>query len=1296
MICSSAVPRFLASFAFVGAAFALVPGGASAAAPAWDLTVTSQPTNFVSGSPSEAGLPAYEIVATNVGGAATSGPFSITDNLPPGIAPIPSSSLEKCDVTETSVTCEYPNVIYPGQSVLLGIEVKVTAPDGSKVLNIAEVAGGGALPQVAETDTTVSATPRPFEFLQGRSSFGGLLNDSSGGPVDAAASHPYQLTLDLAFPTRQLPGETGVGGPAANGGGVRDLSNELPRGMIVNPTATPELCTEAQLQLGACPDGSAVGTIDVITPQGGGPQVNQSPLYNMVAPPGTPAVLAFDAVGLQVFVHVKGEVRSDGDFGLSSTTNDILARSVTPVLAIQAQLWGVPSDPSHDFNRGECVFRSGNFSCPAGAPSSAAFLTLPGSCPGSALPIGATADSWEEPEHLLSASAPITDPSGNLAQVDGCNGPSFEPTVSAQSTTNLTDSPSGFNFSLHQPQAPAINPGDGVLMECLPGSWKNEPTGYSFQWLRNGSPIAAAESSSFQVGSGEAGAAFQCEVTAENTEGVSRSASLPLQRVTGADTAAPIPGLANVQGAISGKEGATCSPAKWSGEPSFSYQWFKDGAPIPGATNASLKAEPTPAASYQCEVIATNPGGTTVAFSEVDAVGSEAEPAPKVPSPQGFPTAFIPESQYPPATAQLKDATVTLPAGMAVNPSQADGLAACTPAQIGMTTAVGESPPHFTKAPNTCPDASKIGKVEVKTPLLAEYSEDGTTLITDPETGNPIPRTLPGSLYIAQQGQNPFGSLLAIYLAIEDPTSGTVAKLAGEVITDPQTGQVTTVFKENPQLPIEDIHLALFGGARGALITPPTCGANATATDLVPWTSPEGQDAHPTDSFQTATTPVGGTCPTSEAQLPSAPTFSAGTTNPQAGAFSPFVLHLYRTDGTQRLTGFDTVLAPGLTGRLAGVPACTDAAIAKAESRSGLEGGAAEKTDPSCPAASRLGSVDVAAGAGPNPFHTQGTAYLAGPYKGAPLSMVVITPAIAGPFDLGTVVVRAALNVDPNTTQIHAISDPFPTILHGIPLDLRSVAVSLDRPNFTLNPTSCNEMAITGSATTALSLTTPLTQRFQVGGCQTLPFKPKLSLELKGKTKRTSHPRLIANLTARPGDANIAKAQVKLPGAAFLDQGHIGTSCTRVQFAAKTCPPGSVYGTVSATTPLLDYTLTGNVYLRASNHQLPDLVADLNGPATQPIEIALAGKTDAVKGALRNTFEAVPDQPVTKFHLELFGGKRGLIILSSGLCKSPKASVNLTGQNGKVSDTTPTVKTSCPKKHKGKSGHRGRRAHSQR
>lgn len=629
--------------------------------------------------------------------------------------------------------------------------------------------------------------------------------------------------------------------------------------------------------------------------------------------------------------------------------------------------------------------------------------------------------------------------------------------------------------------------------------------------------------------------------------------------------------------------------------------------------------------------------------------------------------------------AHLKDAVVTLPEGMAANPAQADGLGACDSSQIGLASAVGATPIRFDKNSAACPDSAKLGTVEVASPLLVQRDAD-TKLIVDPETGNPEPEPLNGSVYLAKPFDNPFGSLLAMYLVIDDQKTGIVAKLAGRIEPDPATGQLTTRFVENPQLPIEDIDLHLFDGPRAALITPPTCGTHTTTTTLTPWSTPEGVDKHPASSFQITQQPGGGNCATSAEGAPNAPAFTAGTLTSQAGAYSPFVLKISREDGSQRLTGIDTKLAPGLTGKLAGIAQCSESQIAQAAARSHPNEGILERQSPSCPASTRVGTVNVGAGAGPTPFYTQGDAYLAGPYKGAPLSLVTIVPAIAGPFDLGTVVVRVALQVEPETAQIHAVSDPLPTILEGIPLDVRSVALRMDRSEFTLNPTSCDPMAITGTATSAFGQAAALTQPFQVGGCSSLPFKPKLSLQLKGSIKRSSNPRLIANLTARPGEANIARAQVKLPGAVFLDQSHIGTVCTRVQFAADACPSRSVYGKASATTPLLDQPLSGSVYLRSSSHQLPDLVAKLEGPASLPIEVDLVGKTDAVKAALRNTFEAVPDAPVSHFHLELFGGKRGLVEMSDGFCADRHATVKLDGQNGKIHDTRPVVAAKCKKR----------------
>jgi hypothetical protein len=517
-----------------------------------------------------------------------------------------------------------------------------------------------------------------------------------------------------------------------------------------------------------------------------------------------------------------------------------------------------------------------------------------------------------------------------------------------------------------------------------------------------------------------------------------------------------------------------------------------------------------------------------------------------------------------------------------------------------------------------------------------------------------------------------------------------VAKLPGKVTADPVTGQLVTRVTESPELPLEDVELHLFGGPRASLTTPPTCGTYTTTSTLTPWSTPEGADAHPTDSFQTTTSPDGGACPRSAGEAPNKPSFSAGTLSPQAGAYSPFVLKIVRGDGSQRIAAIDTVLPKGLSGKLAGVAYCPESGIAQAIARNKPNEGALERQSPSCPASSEVGNVDVAAGSGITPLHAQGHAYLAGPYKGAPLSVVTIVPAVAGPFDLGAVAVRVALNVDPETAQIHAVSDPLPQILDGIPLDVRSIALEMGRPQFTLNPTSCDPTAVLGSAISPLGSSAALSSPFQVGGCSALPFKPKISISIKGQTKRAGHPALKAVATAKPGEANIGSVSVALPPTEFLDQSNIKTICTKVQFAAHSCPKGSIYGKARATTPLLDGTLSGPVYLRSSTHQLPDLVVALKGPASQPIEVALAGRVDTFRKGIRNTFEAVPDAPVTKFVLEMQGGKKGLIENSTDICKSAnKATVKMTGQNGKVHDFEPVLKTSCKgKARKGKKKHK--------
>ncbi len=585
-------------------------------------------------------------------------------------------------------------------------------------------------------------------------------------------------------------------------------------------------------------------------------------------------------------------------------------------------------------------------------------------------------------------------------------------------------------------------------------------------------------------------------------------------------------------------------------------------------------------------------------------------------------------SQDTPATSNLKDATVTLPPGLVLNPSAANGLDGCSSSQIGLTSAIGQAPIRFNGDSPSCPDASKIGTAEVDTPLL-----------DDP---------LNGSVYLAKPDDNPFGSLLAIYIVVEE--HGVLIKLAGHVVADPDTGQLVTTFSDNPQLPFADFKLNFKSGPHGTLRTPDTCGAYSTTSSLTPWSG--NAAATPHDDYAISQGP-GGACAATEADQPNSPSFDAGTVEPIAGAFSHFVLNLNRDDGTQQFSSVTVSPPPGLVAKLAGTASCAEAGIAQAQGRDQRGDGATELSDPSCPASSQVGVVDVAAGAGPSPYWTQGKVYMAGPYKGEPLSFVIITPAVAGPFDLGVVVTRVAIHIDPTTAQITTTSDPLPTILDGIPLDIRSARVKLDKPNFTLNGTSCDATSINGSLLSTLSQTAQLSQPFQLAECSSLGFKPSLKLGLKGGHLRNGHPAFTSVLTYPSGDyANLRKAQVVLPPSMQLDQSHIQAPCTRPQFAAGQCPDASVIGSVTATSPLLDYQLSGPVYLRTGNNPLPDIVLALHGPASQPIEIDQVGKIDTVNARLRTTFESVPDAPLSKAVISLVGGSKGLLVNNTNLLQA--------------------------------------------
>ncbi len=617
--------------------------------------------------------------------------------------------------------------------------------------------------------------------------------------------------------------------------------------------------------------------------------------------------------------------------------------------------------------------------------------------------------------------------------------------------------------------------------------------------------------------------------------------------------------------------------------------------------------------------------------------------------------------------SDIRKAVVTLPPGMTANPSVAEGLEVCSLADLtneSVDSAAGSG----------CPEASKIGTIEVESPLVSDV--------------------LRGALYQAKPYENEFNALIAFYFVIKNPKLGVIIKQGVKVVPDPVTGQLTAITDNIPQIPFSHFRLHFREGGRSPLISPPGCGEFTVKAELTPWSG--GAPVESDSTFQIVSGPAEGPCPTGGI-APFHPGFEAGTTNNAAGAYSPFYMRLTRKDGEQDMTRFSAVLPPGVLAKIAGLTKCPEAAIANAKTRTGPHGGQEELEHPSCPASSRIGRTLAGAGVGSQLTYVPGSLYLAGPVGGDQLSVVAITPAVAGPFDAGTVVVREAVTANPVTAEAEVDglhSDPIPHILKGIPLNLRDLRVYVDRQNFTFNATNCE--ASKARATLFGSFLLPLDPvddvpvgleaRYQAANCAALGFKPKLAINLKGGTKRGGHPALKAVVTPRRADANFAGAVVTLPHSAFLDQAHIRTICTRVQFAANGgngggCPVGAVYGRAKVWTPILDEPLSGPVYLRSSNHNLPDLVMALHGI----FDINLASRIDSRHGGIRSTFADIPDAPVSRFVLEMQGGKKGLIVNSRNLCAGKnRADSQLTGQNFKAYDFRQVVRASCApaRKHK--------------
>jgi hypothetical protein len=602
--------------------------------------------------------------------------------------------------------------------------------------------------------------------------------------------------------------------------------------------------------------------------------------------------------------------------------------------------------------------------------------------------------------------------------------------------------------------------------------------------------------------------------------------------------------------------------------------------------------------------------------------------------------------------SQIRGAVVKFPEGLTINPDAADGQRACTDDQANFDT----------EGPDECPDNSKIGNITIHSVALSD-SLEGAIYFGEPK---------PGDQYRIFMMANGYG----IH-----------AKLVGSVRPDPVTGKVSVYFEDLPQVPFDEFDVHLFASDRGMMATPTQCTIYETEALFIPWNA-----AHPPvtskQTFGIDSGPNGGPCP---GQVrPFHPRLEAGTTSSHAGDFSSFILKLDRDDGDQYLGGRNFKMPPGFTGSLRGISYCSEAAIAHAASNLGRT----ELASPSCPAASVIGSSNVAAGPGAHPFHAVGKIYLAGPFKGAPLSLAAVTPALAGPYDYGVVVVRVALHVDPLTAQVSAVSDTVPSIIGGVPIRMRSIQVNTDRPNFTINPTNCDPLSVDSEGIGDQGTVANFSSFFHVDNCSGLGFAPAMAMRVRGNrrsTSRSSNPALELDLRTRPGDANIKSLAVTLPSAFAIDQRHLGNICSEKELAASNCAGRTPIGKAMTTTPLLDQPLAGPVYAVSGSGGLPKLAFILNGQ----VDLLPRAETKTLSsangaGRLATTVPVIPDAPIGHFHLSVFGGKTGYLVNTRSLCgKTPVADIAYVAQSGKTLSQKVKIKAPCGKKKARHKRHRG-------
>ncbi len=915
----------------------------------------------------------------------------------------------------------------------------------------------------------------------------------------------------------------------------------------------------------------------------------------MLAPAGVPAELAANIGGLGFVFHITGRVRADGDYGLSAQVKSIL--NTYPIYAVSTTIWGEPAAPAHNPERGTCGSttrpqkaeerkeweaenrekgyaeqqRGYQFECSA-EPDETALLTMPSACPGRPLLSTVSVTAWNgQSARAASSSPPPT----------GCSGLHFEPSLSLQPETTVSEAPTGLGVDLGMPQPETLG---GLSAANLDSAIVTLPAGMTLNPATAGGRQACSPAQIGLLASSDERQTLTLQRPAASTfvlqykqgEETRSTAPIPADAsaatVQGAIEALPAVGAGNVAvsevaggwearftGALVGREvplltGEVSDDAVQQLAVSATGGTFKLAYEDPETKTvhetASLPFYATAAAVQ--EALEALPG---IGAGDV-AVAGGALGNPYTGARDPFTVAFLGElAGKEVQTLQAVSALTGAGAGVTVT--------AQSPGTVPLAVSVAEqgAAPRFTpevensetKMPQAtlCPDASKLGTAEVKTPLLNH--------------------PLPGTVYLAGQEQNPFGSLFAVYLVIDDPVTGVIVKLAGHIEVGGETegasnglapGQIRTTFSENPELPVEEVKLDFTGGPRAPLVTPAACGVYQTVGRLTPWSSDRNLETEPFTSespqlveslskFQ-----VSQNC----AAPGFTPAFTAGTTNPQAGAYSPFVLSFSRGDGEQEFKGLQQTLPPGMLAKLAGVPQCPEA----------------QASEGACPPESQIGTVQVAAGVGPDPIWVNGTVYLTGPYNNGPFGEVVEVPAIAGPFNLDEngkpVTIRGSIRINPTTAQATVVSDPFPQMLRGVQLHVRQVNVTLDRPGFTFNPTNCEPLAVTGTLTSTTGAAANVSSPFQAANCAALPFAPKLTASVGAHASKANGTTFDVKLqSAGIGQANIRKVDLQLPAALPSRLTTLQKACVAAVFESNpsSCSPESIIGKATIHTPLL-------------------------------------------------------------------------------------------------------------------------------